>query len=258
MRKNVTWLLLGFLTMTSPPLAQQAPDTALSSYKVLASELVDNRAHGAEENRQQQERALHYLDEFVLARLNASPPASLEEINTGLKRFVGSEPPLGEEYALEAFPDTKPPVFALTCNLGLSGPAAVRLFEKKGTRYELRASIDQFSDPDFDDAYLKALLFPPSGGELFVLTVGGRTDSWSTGTFTLWAVAESEARKAWVAEALPFSSYELAGSELRIEFCQQQDEEKPEICRERVREVYTLANGEFRRTQHTPLAPPQK
>lgn len=258
MRKDIVWLLLAFLATTSPMAAQQTPDTALSSYKVLASELVDRRAHGAEENREQQERTLHYLDEFVLARLNAAPPASLEEINAGLKRFVGSEPPVGEEYTLEAFPGKKPPEFALRCNLGLSGPAAVRLYEKKGERYGLRVSIDQFTDPDFDDTYLKTLLFPPSGDELFLLTVSGRTDSWSTGTFTLWAIAEREARKAWVAEALPFSSYELAGSELRIEFCQQQDEEKPEVCGQRVREVYTLANGEFRRTQQTPLPSAQK
>ena len=157
------------------------------------------------------------------------------------------------DYALQVFPQTNPAVFAFTCNLGLSGPAAVRLYEKKAGRYERSVSIDQFLDPDFDDAYLKALLFPPSGGELFLITVSGRTDSFATGTFTLWAIVQGEARKAWIAEALPFSSYELSGFELRMEFCEQQDEEKPEVCRQRARERYTLANGEFRRTEHTIL-----
>lgn len=260
MRENVLSLLVGLLCGVPLWAAQQSAEAPFSSYKVLASELVDKRAHGVEESRAQQERVLHFLDEFVLARVNATPPVNLAEINAGLKQFVGSEPAVGEEYTLETFPERSPPVYALAYNLGLSGPAAVRLYEKKADRYELRLSIDQFADPDFDDTYLKALLFPPSGGELFLLTVSGRTDSWSTGTFTLWAISNGEARKAWVAEALPFSSYSLAGSELRLEFCDQQDEEKPEVCRQHVREVYTLANGEFRRTQHAavPSAAPPK
>lgn len=260
MRKlqNILELLLVLSCLSQWALAQQTEQTVYSSYKVLADELRDRRSRGDDEPRQLVDRALRILDESVLSRLNASPAPKVGEINLALKHFLGSEQPFGEDYTLQTVPAKEPPAYVLTCNLGQSGPSAIRLYERKNAPYHLLASIDQFSDPDFDDAYLQTLLFPPSAGELFVLTVSGRTDSWSTGTFTLWAVAEGEVRKAWVAEALPFSSYELVGSELRLEFCEQQDEEKPEVCRQRVRERYTLSNGELRRVDRTMLPPAEK
>lgn len=253
MRRHILGMAFSALLIASPLAAQQAEQTVYSSYKVLADDLRDRRTHGVDEPREQVAHALGLLDNFVLARLNASPPATGEEINAGLKRFLGSERPYGEDYTLQVFPGTSPAVYALAANLGFSGPAAVRVYESKAGAYKLTANIDQFTDPDFDDSYLKSLLFSPSAGELFLLTVSGRTDSWSTGTFTLWAIASGEVRKAWVAEGLAFSSYEFSGSELRLEFCEQVDDENPEVCRQRVRERYGLVNGEFRRLEHAPL-----
>ena len=90
---------------------------------------------------------------------------------------------------------------------------------------------------------------PASPDDVPVLIVTGRTDDRKTGSFAAWRLVGSRLQALWSSELLEHSSYEAKDGVLRIDFCSENDEEKPSVCKKMTRERYAWNAGWIRLLQ---------
>lgn len=226
-----------------------------AQFKQLASQIVARRLGGMEENEADQKRALELLDAMVLERLNAATAADPEAISKALEPLVLQQPPVGEEYRLLRMGPASAPWFLLSVNFGLAGPSALRIYAAKAGAspgYQLGAGIDRFTQPEYFDEFLSVVQVAPGDG-VFV-TVTGRTDELETGSFIAWRFDGRQLQRLWSTELLERSSYELAGMEFRLTYCEETDEDDPRKCLGMVRERYGW-RGEWLRIERREVKP---
>jgi hypothetical protein len=234
---------------------QTLPASREAQFRQLADQLARARQAGAAESQAQEEQALALLDGFVLDALNAPGGTPLDALNRQLQSLVTRQPAVGEGYRVMAIA-TSPPAFALLADFGLAGPSAVRVYVGTPGEVHLAAGIDRYSVPDFLDDYLELVPVEPSSA-VFV-TVAGRTDALATGIFIAWRFDSGRVEKLWSSDILQQSSYEARPDGLRLTYCAQTDDERPEICRRMVEDFYRFIGGRWTRVSEKPLAPPKK
>src|SRR5258708_19134155 len=152
----------------------------------LALQIALKRQQGEEEEEKLQENALGLLDATVLEEFNSRASPDVALLNEQLSRFVSQNSPAGEDYHIIPLAGI-PPVYALTVNIGVGGPSAVRLYAKRSgaAQYQRAARVDRYTQKDFFDEYL--VLIPVAAADVFV-TISGRTDDLQTGSFSAWQV----------------------------------------------------------------------
>ena len=201
------------------------------------------------------EKALAYLDSVALAILNGAANPDLEQANRGLAGLVSGTPPVGENYRLVKLGGAASP-YALVANLGLGGPAAVRIYANSSGSYALAAKIDHFTQKDFFDSDLE--LLPVAKSDPVFVTISGRTDDLSTGMFSVWRLDENHLVALWNSDLLQQSNYEDDDAGFHLAYCSQADEDHPSDCLKMSRDLYQYQNGEWKRveTAELPVAKP--
>jgi hypothetical protein len=249
-------LLAGF-----GPTARPAPLPAAqheAEFKGIAAQIQAQRQGGGEENAALFESALALLDSMALASLNVPGEPNLEVINKQLALLVEHQPAVGEEYTVYRLGGS-PRAFALVANFGASGPSAVRLYSAfAAPRYRLIARIDRFTQKDFFDDYL-ALVPVETSMPLFV-TVTGRTDELKSGAFMAWRLSGDKVAPVWSTDILPQSSYEPAPAGIRVTYCADFAEDRPQDCRRMSRERFAWDGSTWQRVeqQNVPVPPAKK
>lgn len=239
-----------------PPNANERAQaqSAESEFGRLALRLAQQRLAGAEENEKLQEQALAILDSMALGTLNAPGAPNLEALNQRLASLVTQQPSVGENYRVVRL-GGPPAAYALSANLGLSGPSAVRLYGAAAGRYALAARIDRFAQKDFFDEYLE--LVPVTAPVTLFITVTGRTDDLQTGAFTAWRFDGDRVRAEWSSDILQQSSYESLPDGFHITYCAQTDEDNPRVCRRMTRDRYVW-DAAWKRVEQTPVPVPKR
>lgn len=244
-----------FLGGVGPLPAAQAGQTSGnndSEFKRDVQSLSAARLEGTEDNQEQMERALSYLDSIALGALNASPAPDLAAVNLRLAGLVSHTPPLGENYRLLRL-GGESPVYAMVINFGLGGPAAVRLYAAAGETYALAAKIDHFAQKDFFDSDLE--LVPVSRTAPAFVVVSGRTDDLSTGMFSAWIFDQGRLSLLWSSDLLQQSAYEADDKGFHLAYCSQVDEDHPSECLKMSRDLYRLQAGKWERIESVNIAP---
>jgi hypothetical protein len=216
----------------------------VSEFRQLASQIVQRRLGGLEENEADHQRALELLDALALEPLNAAAGPDAEAATRALQSLLPQPPPVGEEYRLLRMGTPGTPWFLLQANFGLAGPSALRLYAQPGNGaapYRLAARIDRFAQPEYFDEFLAVAPVSPEEGVF--LTVTGRTDELETGSFTAWRFDGAQLQRLWATDLLERSRYELSGMEFRLTYCQETDEDDLRKCVLMVRERYTWRRG---------------
>jgi hypothetical protein len=229
-----------------------------AEFKRLAAQISAQRRIGEEENAKLFEYSLSLLDGMVLAALQGDAERSLEIINAQFSLLVEQQPAAGEEYKVYRLGGT-PPAFALVANFGVSGPSAVRVYSASGAaRYRLVGRIDRSTQKDFFDDYLA--LIPVEASEPLFVTVTGRTDELKSGAFMAWRISGNEVLPVWYTDILPQSSYEPAPGGIRLTYCADSAEDKPETCRRMSRERFAWDGKKWQRVeqQNVPVKAPKK
>lgn len=229
-----------------------------AEFKRLAAQILEQRQSGHEEDGYLFEYALSLLDRMVLSTLNVPAEPHLETINTQLVVMAEREPVVGEEYKVYRL-GGHPPVFALVANFGVSGPSTVRLYSPfAAPRYHLVARIDRFNQKDYFDDYLA--LIPVEASEPLFVTVTGRTDGLKSGAFTAWKLSDDKLTPVWSTDILPQSSYEATPGGIRITYCADFAEDRPQDCRRMSRERFAWDGSKWQRVeqQSLPPTPPKK
>jgi hypothetical protein len=255
--RQIFWHILLLLCALAPGAPAQ---DQVTEFKKRAALLAGQRLGGGDADRSVQDAAVAFLDATVCRSLAKPGRVSLDEVNARLAELVTQDPPLGESYRVVALAESR--LYALVANLGLAGPAALRLYMREepaaGARppvqagCRLVAQVDRFNQPDFFDENLE--LVPvwaaPAGeaGAVFV-TVSGRSDELRTGAFEAWRFHGARLEKLWESELLQNSSYEAASGVFLVTFCSEPDEQRPRICRRMVRERYAWQGGSWSRTE---------
>ena len=244
-----------FLAGAGPSAAAQAGQTSGGTdaqFKRDVQSLSAARLEGTEDNQEQMERALFYLDSIVLGALNASPAPDLAAANSRLAGLVSHVPPVGENYRLLKLGGDAP-VYSMVINFGLAGPAAVRLYAAAQGSYTLAAKIDRFSQKDFFDSDLE--LVPVSRTASAFVIVSGRTDDLSTGVFSAWVFDQGRLSLLWSSDLLQQSAYEADDNGFHLAYCSQVDEDHPSECLKMSRDLYRLQAGKWERIESVNLAP---
>jgi hypothetical protein len=143
----------------------------------------------------------------------------------------------------------------LSVNFGLAGPSAVRIYAagRGGTpAFQLAAGIDRFTKAEYFDEFLSVVQVSPGDGVF--ITVTGRTDELETGSFIAWRFDGRQLQRLWSTELLERSRYELAGTEFRLTYCEETDEDDPRKCLRMQRERYRW-NGEWRLLERREVKP---
>lgn len=236
--------------------ATAADDKRQEEFARLAAQIELKRQQGEEEEEKLQEKALGLLDETVLEELNSGQSPNVTALNEQLSRFVSGNSPAGEDYHITPLGGITP-IYALTANLGVGGPSAVRLYAKSGgtTKYQRAARLDRYTQKEFFDEYL--VLIPVSAPDVFV-TVSGRTDELQTGSFNAWQFTgqgERGIRLLWASDLLPFSSYENRPDGFRITYCGEPNEEKPRECRGMFQDRYAWDGSAWKLAEHRTVPP---
>jgi hypothetical protein len=226
-----------------------------AEFAKLVSVLSAARLNGGAESEAQQEKALAILDSIAISVLNASPSPDLDAANLRLAGLTSQSPPVGENYRLLKLGGT-PACYAMVVNFGLGGPAAVRIYAATGGRYALAGRIDHFAQKDFFDSDVE--LIPVSDGEPVFVTVSGRTDDLSTGTFSAWRASGRNVVSLWNSDLLQQSDYKAEASGFYLTYCGKVDDDHPSRCLKMTRDVYRLQAGEWKRveTADLPVAKP--
>lgn len=239
------WLAAGAVSgvLFSPVAAAQ---DRVAEFKQLASQVVSRRLAGMEENEADQNRALELVDAMVLEQLNAAAAPNPEAVNSGLSQLVLRQPPVGEEYRLLRMGPANSRWFLLIANFGLAGPSALRIYGKPSDPalpYQLAARIDRFTQPEYFDEFLSVAQVAPGDG-VFV-TVTGRTDELETGGFIAWRFDAGRLQRLWATELLERSRYEVSGTEFRLTYCDESDEDDPRKCARQLHERYAWRGAWF-------------
>lgn len=216
----------------------------VTEFRQLASQIVQRRLGGLEESEADQKRALELLDALALERLNGAAVGDAEGATRALQPLLPQPPPVGEEYRVLRMGTAGAPWFLLQANFGLAGPSALRIYAQGvngGTSYRLAAQIDRFAQAEYFDEFLTVVPVSPEEG-VFV-TVTGRTDELETGSFTAWRFDGARLQRLWVTDLLERSRYELSGTEFRLTYCEESDEEDPRRCVRMMRERYRWSRG---------------
>jgi hypothetical protein len=253
-RYAAVFVLVALLPAWSGARAQSGADGA-AEFKAAAAELSASRLNGDAENEARQEKVLAYLDTIAASILNGSPAPDLDAANQRLASLDSRTPSLGENYRLMKLGGT-PPAYAMAVNLGLGGPAAVRIYAATGGHYNLAARIDHFTQKDFYDSDIE--LVPISLSDQVFVTIGGRTDDLSTGMFSAWRFDGHRAVALWSSDPLQQSNYIADAGAFFISYCSQPDENRPAACLKMARDVYRYQNSEWKLTENTemPIAKP--
>lgn len=224
-----------------------------AEFKRLAVQIAEQRQNGREENASLFEYALTLLDRMVLATLNVPGEPDLEIINTQLGLMVERQPAVGEGYKVYRL-GGKPPAFALVANFGVSGPSTVRLYSPFGApRFHLVAKIDRFTQKDFFDDYIA--MVPIEGSEALFVTVTGRTDELKSGAFTAWKLSGDKVAPVWSTDILPQSSYEATPGGIRVTYCADFAEDRPQDCRRMSRERFAWDGAAWQRVEQQNVSP---
>lgn len=258
--RPVVFLLLP-LVLAAPagsiPEARPLPQHE-AEFKRLAAQIQAQRQSGQEENASLFEYSLSLLDNMALASLNVPAEPNIDVINTQFALLVEHQPAVGEEYVVYRLAG-KPRTFALVVNFGVSGPSAVRLYSAYGApRCRLIARIDRFTQKEFFDDYLA--LIPVEASEPLFVTVTGRTDELKSGAFMAWRLAGDKLAPVWSTDILPQSTYEPAPAGLKLTYCADFAEDRPQDCRRMSRERFAWDGATWQRVeqQSVPVAPPKK
>jgi hypothetical protein len=232
----------------SPPAPQHEAE-----FKRLAAQIQAQRQSGQEENASLFEYALSLLDNMVLASLNVPAEPHLDVVNTQFSLLVENRPSVGEEYKVYRL-GGRPPAFALVANFGVSGPSAVRLYSRfAATRYHLVARIDRTTQKDFFDDYLAFV--PVETSEPLFVTITGRTDELRSGAFMAWRLSGDKVAPIWSTDILPQSSYEPAPAGIRLTYCADFAEDRPQDCRRMSRERFAWDGSVWQRVEKEDLPP---
>ena len=211
----------------------------VAEFKQLASQLIERRLAGVEESEADQNRAMQLADAIVLEQLNGAVSPDPEAISKVLEQLVLHQPPVGEGYRLLRMGPASWPWFLLSANFGLAGPSALRIYAKPaapGFAYRLAGRIDRFTQQEYFDEFMDVVQLSPGDG-VFV-TVTGRTDERETGGFIAWRFTGAQLQRLWATDLLERSRYEIAGSEFRLTYCEESDENDPGKCARMLRERY--------------------
>lgn len=246
-------LLCGLAAGT--PAQEQAAE-----FKKRVALLAGQRLGGSDADRSVQDAAVAFLDATVCGNLAKPGRVSLDEADARLAELIAQDPPLGESYRVVALAESR--LYALVANLGLAGPAALRLYEREestaGAPQQAQAGcrvvaqVDRFSQPDFFDENLELVpvwAAPAGESDAVFVTVSGRSDELRTGAFTAWRFHGSRLDKLWESELLQNSSYEAASGAFLVTFCSEPDEQRPRVCRRMVHERYVWQGGAWSRTE---------
>jgi hypothetical protein len=247
-------LVLPALLALLPALPVQAQDR-VTQFKQLASQIVERRLAGMEENQADQTRAVGLVDALVLEQLNGAVSPDPEAITKSLEPLVLRQPPVGEEYRLLRMGPANSPWFLLSANFGLAGPSALRIYAKPADAtlpFRVAAQIDRFTQAEYFDEFMAVVQISPGDG-VFV-TVTGRTDELETGSFMAWRFDGLQLQRLWSTELLERSRYELSGMEFRLTYCEESDEDDPRKCVRMKRESYTW-RGEWRMLERREVKP---
>lgn len=237
-------IVLLALTLLAIGLSAQINSDPPIEFKRLAAQLSRARLDGAAESEASQEKALGILDGIACSALGSSTSPDLDAANRRMAELVSHVPPVGENYRLLRL-GGNPAAYAMIVNLGLGGPAAVRIYSKASGRYALSARIDRFVEKDFFDSDIE--LIPMSTAEPVFVIVAGRTDDLATGMFSAWRFEGSRAAPLWSSDLLQQSSYEAAGDGFHLTYCSQTDEDHPSQCLKMTRDLYRLEASEWKR-----------
>lgn len=216
----------------------------VTEFRQLASQIMQRRLSGLEENEADQKRALELLDALALEPLNAAAAPDAEAATRALAALLPQPRPVGEEYRLLRMGTPGATWFLLQANFGLAGPSALRIYARPasgGASYRLAAQIDRFAQPEYFDEFLAVVPVSPEDGVF--ITVTGRTDELETGSFTAWRFDGAQLQRLWATDLLERSRYELSGMEFRLTYCEESDEDDPRKCLLMMRERYTWSRG---------------
>jgi hypothetical protein len=247
------FVIFGAIWINARPPAQNGSDPA-AEFKQLSAELSAARLSGGDENAARMEKALAYLDSIAISVLNVSGEPNLDGANRGLAGLVSRIPPVGENYRLVKLGGT-PPVYAIAVNLGLGGPAAVRIYAGSAGSYALAAKIDRFVQKDFLDSDVE--LAPVSNSEAVFVTISGRTDDLSTGLFSAWKFDERGVINLWNSDLLQQSSYQAGEKGFELAYCSQVDDDQPSLCHKMSRDLYRYQGEEWKRVETIDLPAPK-
>ncbi len=232
--------------------AQTASDPT-AEFKRISEELSAARLSGGDDNKEQMEKALAYLDSVSISNLNIAAEPNLDGANRGLAGLAPHTPPIGENYRLVKLGGASR-AYALVVNFGLGGPAALRIYAGSAGNYALAARIDRFVQKDFLDSDIE--LVPVSNSEAVFVTVSGRTDDLSTGLFSAWQFDGNHILNLWNSDLLQQSSYEADGSGFQLAYCSKVDEDQPSQCLKMSRDLYRFQAGEWKRIETVDLPLP--
>lgn len=227
-----------------------------ADFRKLAAELATRRLAGAEEQEKPQEQALAILDAAVIKALADSPDAA--PAHATLRAFLAAEPRLGESYGLMQISGGTRPVFALAASFSQAGPSAVRIYAPapgSAAGYRLAGRIDRFTFGEFFDEFMEVV--PVHAGAAVFVTVTGRTDERKTGMFAAWRFDGSRVVSLAWDDVLEQSSYEVKGSEFRVQYCAEPDEERPRVCRKTLLDRYGWSGLWVRLSRDEVSTPPR-
>ena len=89
--------------------------------KRISGKLSAARLGGGDENEEQMEKALAFLDSIAVSDLNIPAGPNLDGANRGLAELTSRTPPVGENYRLVKLGGTSA-AYAMVINFGLGGP----------------------------------------------------------------------------------------------------------------------------------------
>jgi hypothetical protein len=229
--------------------AQTGGDSA-AEFKRISAQLSAARLSGGDENSEQMEKALAFLDSIALSVLNVSSEPNLEGANRGLAGLVSHTPPVGENYRLAKLGGA-PAVYAMVVNFGLGGPAAVRIYAGGAGHYALAARIDHSIQKDFFDSDVE--LTPVSSSDAVFVTISGRSDDLSTGMFSAWQFDGHRLIALWTSDLLQQSTYEADEAGFHLAYCSSVDEDRPSQCLKMSRDLYRFDAGTWKRVETSEL-----
>jgi hypothetical protein len=256
-RPLTSFIVLTFLTICSglfviafpfaPGLPAQGKNQAAAAadFRQLAGQLSAARLGGAAESQPLQDKTLGILDGIALPFLESSSKLDLDTVNTQLAALIAPAPGVGENYHFVRLGGQS--AYALVINLGLGGPAAVRIYSASNGHYGLAANIDSYSSKDFFDSDIE--LISMSSTEAVFVTVAGRTDDLSTGVFSAWRFDGRRANLLWNSDLLQQSSYESDEKGFHLTYCADPDTDHPRECPQMMSDLYQWQAGEWKRLE---------
>jgi hypothetical protein len=232
--------------------AQQKSSDPVKEFRQLAAQLSTARLDGNPDSQPLQDKALVILDGIASPLLDSTAQRDLGAVNAQLAALVAPTPGVGENYHFVRLGGT-PASYALVVNLGLGGPAAVRIYSSGNGHFALAAKIDSVSQKDFFDSDIELISMSP--GEPVFLTIAGRTDDLSTGMFSAWRFDGHQVMLLWNSDLLQESSYAIDSKGFHLTYCAEPDPDHPAQCPRMLTDLYQWQGGEWKRLESKDSVP---